>query len=160
VTGRWWLLLAVALLVGVVEWLAVATDADPQPVLLAALVMAACAIAWGVRGAALSVASAVDWPAPYPDEDVSTDWQVAALKSRIAHGSEDASADAQLRARLVELVDARLRTEHGVDRRRDPDAARAILGDELWAFVSATNAGRSRGQRRDLERLVALIETT
>ena len=36
---------------------------------------------------------------------------------------------------LVDLVDDQLRAAHQIDRVEDPDAARAVLGDELYAFV-------------------------
>lgn len=37
---------------------------------------------------------------------------------------------------LAELADDRLRRRHGIDRRRDPELAHLVLGDELWAVVN------------------------
>ena len=37
---------------------------------------------------------------------------------------------------LAELADDRLLRRHGMDRRRDPEQVRVILGDELWAVVN------------------------
>jgi hypothetical protein len=37
---------------------------------------------------------------------------------------------------LAELADDRLRRRHGIDRRRDPEQAHVVLGDELWAVVN------------------------
>ena len=159
-TPTWRTALGVAAAVAVVELLAVSTGMDPQLALLGALVVAVCAVGWGVNALARSVAAPVTWPTPLPDIDVSTDWQIAALRSRIAYGAEDKGADELLRATLVRIVDERLRTEHGVDRHAQPDRARAVLGDELYAFTTEAATVRRHGRRRDLERIVALIETT
>jgi hypothetical protein len=40
-----------------------------------------------------------------------------------------------VRPRLVELVDERLRQRHGVTVRSDPQRARALVGEQLWAFL-------------------------
>ena len=37
---------------------------------------------------------------------------------------------------LAELAEDRLRRRHGIDRRRDPEQAHVVLGDELWAVVN------------------------
>lgn len=37
---------------------------------------------------------------------------------------------------MVALIDDRLRLRHGVDRQRDPQRAQALLGEQLWAFVT------------------------
>jgi hypothetical protein len=36
---------------------------------------------------------------------------------------------------LAELADERLRLRHGITRATDPDRARALLGEELWALL-------------------------
>jgi hypothetical protein len=158
--GAWSFVVLVALVVVAVEVLASATGMDPQSALLGALVVAAVAIVWAVRAMGATVSAAPIWPAPLPDEDVSTDWQVAALRSRITYGSGDAEASERLHATLVRIIDDRLRTEHGIDRRSQPEAARAVLGDELLAFADEPTGSRRSGRRRDLERIVTLIETT
>jgi hypothetical protein len=42
-----------------------------------------------------------------------------------------------VRARLVDLVDERLRHRHGLTLRGDPARAREVIGDELWTFLHA-----------------------
>jgi hypothetical protein len=160
VTPTWRAALTVAATVVIVEVLAVVSGMDPQLALLGVLVVAACAVAWAVHALVQSIATPVSWPTPLPDVDVSTDWQVAALRSRIAYGSDDRAADELLRATLVRIVDERLRTEHGVDRLRNPERARAVLGDELYGFTTEPAGAPKHGRRRDLERIVSLIETT
>lgn len=45
-----------------------------------------------------------------------------------------------VRPRLAELATDRLRDHRGVDARTDPEAARSLLGEELWALVDGTAA--------------------
>ena len=61
--------------------------------------------------------------------------RVMRLRSGLAYGQRDDAALERLRARLVELVDDQLLAVHQIDRADDPDAARTVLGDELYAFV-------------------------
>jgi hypothetical protein len=58
--------------------------------------------------------------------------------------------------RIVEMVDERLRLRHGVLRSADPARARAILGEQLWAFVSAPIS--KNPSPRDLAGLITLME--
>lgn len=57
---------------------------------------------------------------------------------------------------LVDLVDDRVRRHHGVDRRRDPEQARAIMGEDLWSLVT-TEQQESPGPDR-LRKWVTAIE--
>ena len=63
---------------------------------------------------------------------------------------------AVVQPRLVELADLRLRLRHGVTRAGDPAAARAILGDPLWTFMSVPVSGEPTPG--ELAALVARIE--
>ncbi len=45
---------------------------------------------------------------------------------------------AALRPMLIELADDRLRRRHGIDRRRQPEKARALLGEPLWRLMTET----------------------
>ncbi|GIH09954.1 hypothetical protein Rhe02_80210 [Rhizocola hellebori] len=58
--------------------------------------------------------------------------------------------------RLGELVDERLRQKHGITRAADPEAARQILGDTLWGFV--TMPSRRPPNPRDLDQIVTALE--
>jgi hypothetical protein len=46
----------------------------------------------------------------------------------------------RLKPVLRELAAWRLRRNHGIDLDRDPEAARAVLGDRLWPLVKASDA--------------------
>ncbi|MQA06057.1 MAG: DUF4129 domain-containing protein [Streptosporangiales bacterium] len=59
---------------------------------------------------------------------------------------------------LVDLVDDRLRRHHGVDRRRQPEQAHAIMGEDLWSLVTteqpeSPSATQLRGWVTAIERL-------
>lgn len=43
---------------------------------------------------------------------------------------------AALRPMLAELADDRLRRRHGIDRHRQPERARALLGEPLWQLIT------------------------
>ncbi len=58
--------------------------------------------------------------------------------------------------RLGELVDERLRQKHGIVRATDPQAARDLLGDALWSFV--TMPSRRPPSPRDLDQIVTALE--
>ncbi|HEY6533645.1 MAG TPA: hypothetical protein VIY72_15155 [Acidimicrobiales bacterium] len=154
----WRLVALVAALVAVTVAVAGWWGMDPQPLLLAALTVAVVAAAVGLRALRRSAAPAVVWPQAQPvEEEHRIDWQVAALRTRVAFATTDQDSGDRLREALVALVDDRLTGVYGVDRRTDPQAARAILGDELSRFVD-DGPSRSRWRRRDLERIVAGIE--
>ncbi|GIF75492.1 hypothetical protein [Asanoa siamensis] len=50
-------------------------------------------------------------------------------------GNDNGSARAVHRT-LVEVVDERLRQRHGLTRAGDPDRARDLLGEQLWAYLA------------------------
>jgi hypothetical protein len=50
-------------------------------------------------------------------------------------GADNGSARAVQRT-LAEIADERLRQRHGLTRAGDPDRARALLGEQLWAFLA------------------------
>jgi hypothetical protein len=86
------------------------------------------------------------------------DRRVMRLRSGLAYARRDDATMEQLRATLVELVDDQLRTVHQIDRAEEPEAARAVIGDDLYAFVNGTNGTRQLTRPRGLEHIVTLIE--
>jgi hypothetical protein len=61
-----------------------------------------------------------------------------------------------LQPRLARLVEERLRLRHGVDLRGDPARARQLIGEQLWALVSAP--ARRTPSARELGDLVKQME--
>lgn len=88
----------------------------------------------------------------------STDRRVMRLRSGIVYGQRGSNSLERLRTTLVDLVDDQLRAAHQIDRAEDPDAARAVLGDDLYAFVDDPGAADDLAEPRRLDRIVTLIE--
>ncbi len=62
-------------------------------------------------------------------------------------------------ASLVAVLDDHLRSQHGIERTLDADAARDVLGPELHRFVTDPAAARAMTQRRTLAPTIDLVET-
>jgi hypothetical protein len=56
---------------------------------------------------------------------------------------------------MVEVIDERLRQRHGIVLTRDPDAARAVLGETLFQF---TQVPAKISSPRELAVLIDLME--
>lgn len=137
----------------------VLTGMGPRPALVIALGGLAGGVVWLIARLTDTVAPAEAWAQPRPTAPAAmrAGVQVSALRARIAYGSHASGAE-RVHALLVELLDDQLAAAHGIDRQTDPDAARAILGDDLFAFAAESSAARSLTKRRNLERIVARIE--
>jgi hypothetical protein len=57
---------------------------------------------------------------------------------------------------LIGIIDERLRQRHGVLRSADPRRARALMGEQLWAFVTVPAA--KNPSPRDVAGVIALME--
>ncbi len=64
----------------------------------------------------------------------------------------------QLRATLVDLVDDQLRAVHLIDRAQQPEAARAVMSDDLYAFVTDPDSATMLTEPRRVDHIVTLIE--
>jgi len=59
------------------------------------------------------------------------------LEHRLSWGSVDPERfELRVRPQLVQLAEERLRQRHGVDRWREPDRARGIVGEPLWLLMT------------------------
>jgi hypothetical protein len=72
--------------------------------------------------------------------------------------------DLVTRPLLVRLMASRLAEHHGIDLARSPEAARAVVGDDLWWWLDPTRQAQSSSQPpgvdvRVLTRLVERLET-
>jgi hypothetical protein len=68
--------------------------------------------------------------------------------------------DMVTRPLLVRLMASRLSERHGVDLHRDPEGARAIVGDDLWWWLDPTRPveGSSQPPGVDVRTLTRLVE--
>lgn len=84
--------------------------------------------------------------------------QLKQLERRLQNASTDgAKFDWRLRPMLVQLATDRLRYKHGINFRREPERARAMVGEHLWWIMNAVPSGPSSAPTR--EQLVALVAT-
>lgn len=103
-------------------------------------------------------------PPPRPEGGAAVRWPYSGAFHRIGHLSgmlDFVPSDARhfeygVRPLLTDLVDDRLRRYHGVDRHDRPEAARQILGEELWTLV--TTAQTTSPSARQVRRWVEAIE--
>ncbi|MET0323751.1 MAG: hypothetical protein ABW219_00915, partial [Ilumatobacteraceae bacterium] len=58
-----------------------------------------------------------------------------------------------------ELIDDRLRAEHGIDRAAQPDRADAVLGPTLATFVTSTPSTKQLRDPRFLSSILTHIES-
>lgn len=86
-------------------------------------------------------------PAPPRDRHLAdVDWMLRSA-------SDQRTWTTGVRPRLAELATDRLRDHRGVDATTDPEAAHALLGEDLWALVDGSAA-----PPRTTRALTALIE--
>ena len=130
-----------------------------HPVVVPAAIAAVLATWW--RLADRARAERAGWSAPWArDREVrhtlTHDRRLSALTWAV-HGLRDGRTwERTLSPLLIDLVDHRLLTHHGVDRATDPDRARELLGPELSRLVDDPQTPpRSQGA---LTSLIARIE--
>jgi hypothetical protein len=142
-----------------VDVLMVVTGMGPQVVLVAALGGLVGVGIWFVADLADATDSVTAVPMGTTTEPATrADRRVMQLRTGLAYGRPDRASLLQLRATLVDLVDDQLRSVHRIDRAEQPDAARAVIGDDLYAFVSDPDSATMLTQPRKVDHIVTLIE--
>jgi len=76
----------------------------------------------------------------------------ALIRERLKEADRPHRFETLVRPLLIELADERLRRRHGVDGRRDPKQAQALLGDELSALLRGDHVSSP-----DIESVDALV---
>ncbi len=143
----------------VVDVLMVVTGMGPQVVLVAALGVLVGAGVWFLADLAEVIEGATGVPASTSKEPVArADRRVMQLRTGLAYGRPDRATLLQLRTTLVDLVDDQLRAMHLIDRAEQPDAARTVLGDDLYAFVTDPDSATVLTDHRRVDHIVTLIE--
>ncbi|HEY2043908.1 MAG TPA: hypothetical protein VGH11_14610 [Jatrophihabitans sp.] len=129
----------IGLAVGIGVWLiGAAGGAHPRPALCIAVAVAGFVLVQVVTGSMAEVSPSLIRPEPAPLAARGQFRELRTLERRLGAGAADLSRfDRNVRPALLELMADRLRHKHGIDLRRDPDKARALLGDELWELTSA-----------------------
>jgi hypothetical protein len=76
---------------------------------------------------------------------------------RLSWGERDGARFAAIvLPRLADLIDERLRQRHGFTAKADPEQARALLGDDVWKFM--TEPGTRAAAPRDVASIIAVVE--
>lgn len=76
----------------------------------------------------------------------------------VLQGNTRVGSDVILAQTLVEVIDDRVRTNHGINSVTDPERFAAIVGADLDAFLRAVAAGRATVRARQLPGLISRIE--
>jgi hypothetical protein len=83
---------------------------------------------------------------------------VAHWNTRLEWAADDVSRfDQIVKPAIVDLIDERLRLQHGVSRAADPARARAVLPDALWSFIHTPTTRKMSAKQ--VAALVAQMET-
>lgn len=158
---KWWTH-PVAAIVGVtiaVDVFMVVTDMGPHVVLVTSLVGLVGVGLWFVADLAeVALAEVGNSRRNASDPTVRADRRVMQLRTGLAFGRADRVSIVQLHSTLVELVADQLRAVHHVDLAENPDGARAIIGEELYAFVDDADSAAMLTELRKVDHILTLIE--
>lgn len=143
----------------VVELIMVALGMGPEILLVAALGGFLGAFGWFIGSLdEITEPGPPSPPAIAPEAKPGDDPRVRSLRSGIVFSRSRSNYSERLHRSLVDLIDDQLAFAHGLDRANNADAALAVLGPELWAFVHDARADDSVLDPDDLGRIVTRIE--
>jgi hypothetical protein len=143
----------------VVELAMVALGMGPQTLLVAALGAFLAATIWCLQALLDSVPpSDPAPPAIAPAPPAGFDQRVRTLRSGLVFSGGMEAYSERLHNTLIDLIDDQLAFAHGIDRQADPVRAASIIGPELDDFIRRPDAAATLSRRRDLDRIVTLIE--
>lgn len=140
----------------VVEGAMLVTDTGPNIVLVGAITATAVAIAAAIVTTDRIAVRTEARRRPSTD-DGRTELHTVALRLGLAESGHNPYLSDRLHRRLVTLIDDELLASHGVDRQSDPQAAGAIMGQDLTDFVERSDASPPMSLPT-IVRMVTLIE--
>lgn len=129
----------------VVIWLVVVGYAKllgrtPHVLALATAVAAVLAVVW-LWMDALAVTRPPEWGLYLPRTPTRTfDPRFSRLSQMLADAPDRRSASEAVHTSVADVADTLLRDKYGVDLAADPEAARTVLGDEVWAYLAVDAA--------------------
>jgi phosphate/sulfate permease len=146
---------------------------EPHLALVGAVVVLTAAASWLISGL-VAVADPLSWYAhgSAAGSTARPDRRVQLLTARLRHNTRHSSrrrtsglegpGDTQpldeIVGSLIAVLDDHLRTQHGIDRATNVQAANDALGPELARFMNDPENARAMTQRRTLAHTIALIE--
>lgn len=154
----------VRLVVTITVWvsldvLMVIAGMGPRHLVLGLTVAALATVCWVAYDLAADV-RAPNWRTMLARPTIITgyDSRVSRIKLHLYDESGSGRASGRLHDTLVELADDRVQSRHGIDRRTQPEAARAVMGETLYRFVTSPPRHRDLADRRGLDRILTCIE--
>lgn len=155
---RWPFVLILATIV-VVEIFMFGTNMGPEPWLVAVVVALVGVTIWCLSLLAATTHALVPTPrAVAAPRAPGADRRVKALRTGILFSRNMSGHSERLHETLVGVIDDQLMHAHGIDRASAPEAAAAVLGSKLAAFVRDADASASVADTKELARIVTLIE--
>jgi len=135
-----------------------AAQTDPEPFLLASLIVGACAVIWLAVDLS-DLAERAQWStyALSGGRRRGADARVGVLQRALVDVATRDDRE-RLHSVLVGLIDDRLAAHHGIDRAAEPARAEEILGDELSRFIAAPPKPVYFGNPVYLSRILTDIE--
>lgn len=85
------------------------------------------------------------------------DFRVMALWRDVRHTLQEPSEPDSVHGHLSSITTRLLRDRHGIDMAADPDAARDVLGDDLYSYLTA-EPSRRRRSKAQIDRALTRIE--
>lgn len=142
----------------VIELLMLATDMGPRLLLVTAVSLLVGATIWLVVGLGHAAVRSemISEPHPPPPTRI-PDLRITLLRQGLSYGRHDNQIPERMYTSLVTLIDDELAVGHGIDRRTDPAAARAVIGDDLMRFTEEADSSRTL-HLEGLAHIVTLIE--
>jgi hypothetical protein len=157
--GRWALRLGYGVAIWLAFWgLLAAAGSDVNALLLGLAILTATVLVC-VSTDLAPTATAADWQATYiaPARVATNDPRFSRLSRMLTEASNRITVADEVQRSLIAIVDYRLRHDHAVDRATQPDEARALLGPDLFNYLS--RPARQRGaDAKHLARLLTRIE--
>ncbi len=128
----------------VIQLFMLITDMGPHLLLVAAVCSLVGLTIWVVLslGHAAVRTETVSTPHPPPPSRL-PDLRITLLRQGLSYGRHDNQIPDRVYRSLVTLTHEELAIGHGIDLSTDPDAARAVIGDELMTFVEDGDRART-----------------
>jgi hypothetical protein len=151
-----WALATWAVLSAYAEW----SGREPHILLLGGVVLAGFTVGWLVADLGQLTAPAPwEMAQPFQPHQRGNDSRFSRLSQALSDATDRQQVAADVHAILVRLVDDLLSTRHGIDRRRDPEAARRLMGEPLTGYVESPPAARQVNDRRYLSGVLDEMES-
>jgi hypothetical protein len=145
------------LLGSVLSWIGGIVNQGPPAALTVALPTACCALLVFVYSTFHVMRPLELRPAGPTQRNAEYAVRLRQLERRLQAATTDGTKfDWSLRPLLAQLAAERLRHKHAITIRREPERARAMLGEQLWQMISTQPAEPSPALSR--QQLTALIE--